>query len=441
MSMVISWLVNLIGWTLSDQERVSAEASSALGESFGATHTTVVVSALSHLDQMVTVEVHVEVRCVDHDESLQSEHSHLVVQVWQLSDHSAVNSKCFGQHEVVALVVDVHRLDVGASIGSLLMIGDHSESGSQSSQERSIASAGQKSKAPTASALQHDVRRGLRNGQERAGERSVVRITETGAQLFGLALEVGEELVELVGGFFHSFDVECDHFVIGHTISAQNVSVEQLSALEHKSLSVDWHSGAFGNYSLDLVDLVGGRHDQQFEWLNASSSWPNADHNRFNNQCSQHRLILDVVVVQSGLVVAEQHLTEEQDKLFAWQVGGLGDGVFDVVDTVVVLGLHLECEPVGKLDNDRDELSGRDNNSNDCVWPGVVLFQNGGWLERLFADEQSLLFDWDASLAGDLSVQLSDWHGGLDVEWHSFAAWQLNEHPNGLDLSHDESNN
>lgn len=74
-------IVNLIGWT-SDHERVGAEASSVLDESLGAAYTTVVVSALSHLDQMVTVEVNVEVRCVDHDESLQSEHSHLVVQVW-----------------------------------------------------------------------------------------------------------------------------------------------------------------------------------------------------------------------------------------------------------------------------------------------------------------------------------------------------------------------
>lgn len=145
------------------------------------------------------------------------------------------------------------------------MIGDHSESGSQSGQERAIASTSQKSSTPTASVLQHDVRRGLRNGQKRAGECSVVRITETGAQLLGLALEVGEEFVELVGSFLHSFDVESDHSIFLHTINSQNVSVEQLAALEHKSQSIDWRSGAFGDDSLDLVDLVRGRLDRNLE--------------------------------------------------------------------------------------------------------------------------------------------------------------------------------
>ena len=213
-------------------------------------------------------------------------------------------------------------------------------------------------------------------------------------------------------------------------------AILELLTSEDKSLLIWWDALLVLDLGLDVLNGVG--------WLNIEGdglSSQGLDEDLHTTSESQHKmesgLLLDVVV-RKGSAVLELLTSEDESLLVWWDTFLVLDLSLDVLNGVGWLDIEGDGLASESLDEDLHTTSESQHKMESGLLLDVVVRKGSAVLELLTSEDESLLVWWDTFLVLDLSLDVLNGVGWLDVEGDGLSGQSLDENLHTTSKSEDE---
>ena len=140
----------------------------------------------------------------------------------------------------------------------------------------------------------------------------------------------------------------------------------------------------------------------------------------------ERRLLLDVVV-RKGAAILELLACEDEPLLVRWDAFLVLDFGLNVLDSVRGLNIKSDGLASQRLDENLHTTAEAEDQVKGALLLDVVIAQGPAVLKLLTSENQALLVRWDTLLVLNLSLDILDRVGSLNVEGDSLAGESLNE--------------
>merc|ERR1711974_323658 len=208
-------------------------------------------------------------------------------------------------------------------------------------------------------------------------------------------------------------------------VVGESSSVLQLLASEDQSLLIWGNSFLVLDLSLDVLNAVGG-FDLESDGLAGQSLDEDLHASSESENQMKGGLLLDVVVGESSSVL--QLLSSEEQSLLIWRNSLLVlDLSLDVLNAIGWFDLESDGLAGMSLDEDLHSSSESENQMKSRLLLDVVVGEGSSVLQLLAGEDQSLLIWGNSLLVLDLSLDVLNAIGGLDLESDGFAGQSLDE--------------
>jgi len=208
-------------------------------------------------------------------------------------------------------------------------------------------------------------------------------------------------------------------------VVAEGSAVLELLSGEDESLLVGRDALLVLDLSLDVLNGVG--------WLNFEGdglTGEGLDENLHTTTESEHEVksgfLLDVII-REGSSVFELLSGEDETLLIGWDTFLVLDLGLDVLNGVGWLDLEGDGLSSESLDEDLHTTSESEDEMEGGFLLDVVVGEGSSVFELLTGEDKSLLIGWDALLVLDLSLDVFDGVGWLDLKSDSLSRKGLNE--------------
>jgi len=202
-------------------------------------------------------------------------------------------------------------------------------------------------------------------------------------------------------------------------------SILELLSSEDESLLIGRDTFLVLDLSLDVLDGVGWL-DLEGDGLTGESLDEDLHTTSESQDEMESGLLLDVVVAESAAIL-ELLSSEDESLLIGWDsflVLNLGLDVLNGVGWLDLEGDGLSSE---SLDEDLHTTSESEDEMEGGFLLDVVVGEGSSVFELLTGEDKSLLIGWDALLVLDLSLDVFDGVGWLDLKSDSLSRKGLNE--------------
>ena len=213
-------------------------------------------------------------------------------------------------------------------------------------------------------------------------------------------------------------------------------AILELLTSEDKSLLIWWDALLVLDLGLDVLNGVG--------WLNIEGdglSSQGLDEDLHTTSESQHKmesgLLLDVVI-RKGSAVLELLTSEDESLLVWWDTFLVLDLSLDVLNGVGWLDIEGDGLASESLDEDLHTTSESQHKMESGLLLDVVIRKGSAVLELLTSEDESLLVWWDTFLVLDLSLDVLNGVGWLDIEGDGLSGQSLDENLHTTSKSEDE---
>jgi len=197
-------------------------------------------------------------------------------------------------------------------------------------------------------------------------------------------------------------------------VVTKGTSIFELLSSEDKSLLIGWDTFLVLDLGLNILDGVG--------WLNFEGDGLTGEgldenlHTTSESEDEMEGALLLNVVVAEGSSVLELLSGEDESLLIGWDsflVLNLG---LDVLNGVRWLDLEGDGLSSESLDEDLHTTSESEDEMESGFLLDVVVGEGSSILELLTGEDKSLLIGWDTFLVLDLSLDVLDGVGWLDLK-------------------------
>merc|ERR1712110_405497 len=210
-----------------------------------------------------------------------------------------------------------------------------------------------------------------------------------------------------------------------NVVVAKGPSVLKLLSGEDKSLLVGWDTFLVLDLGLNVLDGVG--------WLNFEGdglTGEGLDENLHTTSKSENEMksgLLLNVVIRKGSSVLELLSGEDESLLIGWDSFLVLNLSLDVLNGVRWLDLEGDGLSSESLDEDLHSTSESKDEMESGFLLDVVVGEGSSILELLTGEDKSLLIGWDTFLVLDLSLDVLDGVGWLDLKSDSLSGEGLDE--------------
>merc|ERR1711933_669308 len=208
-------------------------------------------------------------------------------------------------------------------------------------------------------------------------------------------------------------------------VVGESSSVLQLLASEDQSLLIWGNSLLVLDLSLNILNAVGG-FDLESDGLAGQSLDEDLHSSSESENQMKGGLLLDVVVGESSSVL--QLLASEDQSLLIWGNSLLVlDLSLDILNAVGGFDLESDGLASQSLDEDLHASSESENQMKGGLLLDVVVGEGSSVFQLLSSEDQSLLIWRNSLLVLDLSLDVLNAIGGLDLESDGLAGQSLDE--------------
>jgi len=202
-------------------------------------------------------------------------------------------------------------------------------------------------------------------------------------------------------------------------------SILELLTGEDKSLLIGRNTFLVLDLGLDILDGVGWL-DLEGDGLTGESLDEDLHTTSESQDEMESGLLLDVVVAESAAIL-ELLSGEDESLLIGWDSFLVLDLCLDVLNGVRWLDLEGDGLSSESLDEDLHTTSESEDEMEGGFLLDVVVGEGSSVFELLTGEDKSLLIGWDALLVLDLSLDVFDGVGWLDLKSDSLSRKGLNE--------------
>jgi len=210
-----------------------------------------------------------------------------------------------------------------------------------------------------------------------------------------------------------------------NVVIAKGPAVLKLLSGEDESLLVRWDTFLVLDLGLDILDGV--------RWLDFEGdglTGEGLDEDLHTTTKSEYEMeggfLLDVVI-REGSSVLELLSSEDESLLIGWDSFLILNLGLDVLNGVGWLDLEGDGLSSESLDEDLHTTSESEDEMEGGFLLDVVVGEGSSVFELLTGEDKSLLIGWDALLVLDLSLDVFDGVGWLDLKSDSLSRKGLNE--------------
>jgi len=208
-------------------------------------------------------------------------------------------------------------------------------------------------------------------------------------------------------------------------VIGEGSSILELLTGEDKSLLIGWDTFLVLDLGLDVLNGVG--------WLDFKSDGLTSEgldedlHTSSKSEDEMKSGLLLDVVVRKGSSILELLSSEDESLLIGWDSFLVLDLGLDVLNGVGWLDLEGDGLSSESLDEDLHTTSESEDEMEGGFLLDVVVGEGSSVFELLTGEDKSLLIGWDALLVLDLSLDVFDGVGWLDLKSDSLSRKGLNE--------------
>jgi len=208
-------------------------------------------------------------------------------------------------------------------------------------------------------------------------------------------------------------------------VIGEGSSILELLTGEDKSLLIGWDTFLVLDLGLDVLNGVG--------WLDFKSDGLTSEgldedlHTSSKSEDEMKSGFLLDVVVRKGSSILELLSSEDESLLIGWDSFLVLDLGLDVLNGVGWLDLEGDGLSSESLDEDLHTTSESEDEMEGGFLLDVVVGEGSSVFELLTGEDKSLLIGWDALLVLDLSLDVFDGVGWLDLKSDSLSRKGLNE--------------
>jgi len=208
-------------------------------------------------------------------------------------------------------------------------------------------------------------------------------------------------------------------------VIGEGSSILELLTGEDKSLLIGWDTFLVLDLGLDVLNGVG--------WLDFKSDGLTSEgldedlHTSSKSEDEMESGFLLDVVVRKGSSILELLSSEDESLLIGWDSFLVLDLGLDVLNGVGWLDLEGDGLSSESLDEDLHTTSESEDEMEGGFLLDVVVGEGSSVFELLTGEDKSLLIGWDALLVLDLSLDVFDGVGWLDLKSDSLSRKGLNE--------------
>jgi len=208
-------------------------------------------------------------------------------------------------------------------------------------------------------------------------------------------------------------------------VVGEGSSILELLTGEDKSLLIGWDTFLVLDLGLDVLNGVG--------WLDFKSDGLTSEgldedlHTSSKSEDEMESGFLLDVVVRKGSSILELLSSEDESLLIGWDSFLVLDLGLDVLNGVGWLDLEGDGLSSESLDEDLHTTSESEDEMEGGFLLDVVVGEGSSVFELLTGEDKSLLIGWDALLVLDLSLDVFDGVGWLDLKSDSLSRKGLNE--------------